>query len=217
LIEATEDPQFKRILLGADIVAPDGMPLVWLGKVRGRRTMERVYGPDLMKFVCGASVRLGLRHYFYGGAAGVAQELALRLANWYPGLIVAGTYSPPFRSLTTSELEAVAARIDASEADLLWVGLSTPKQERWIAAVRPLLRRVKVVLSVGAAFDFHTGRKSQAPLWMRSSGLEWLFRLSQEPRRLWRRYAYNNPRFVWLVTLETLGLRAFGEVHRTES
>jgi len=215
LIEATRDPGFRAILNGASRVTPDGMPLVWFGRLCGRTAMERVYGPDLMKEVCRQTAGLGVRHFFYGGARGVPEELAWRLQAEFPGLEVAGTLSPPFRALTELEVSEIVTRINVTGAEIVGVGLSTPKQERWIAAVCGRLS-ARVVLSVGAAFDFHTGRVRQAPQWMQARGLEWLFRLSQEPRRLWRRYAYNNPIFLWLALLQLSGLRTFTNVTEVE-
>ena len=206
LIEAQRDPGFRAILNGASRITPDGMPLVWLGKLLGMTTMGRVYGPTLMKEVCRRTAGLPVRHFFYGGARGVPEELAWRLEAEFPGLQVAGTLSPPYRALTEDELSEIVFRINWSGADIVWVGLSTPKQERWIAAARDRLC-ARVVLSVGAAFDFHAGRVRQAPHWIQNAGLEWLFRLSQEPLRLWRRYAYNNPLFVWLALAQLAGLR----------
>src|SRR5439155_17262675 len=152
----------------------------------------------LMWEVCRLSAGLPVRHYLYGGAPGVALDLSRRLQAEHPGLDIAGIYCPRFRPLSSSELCEVAERINASGAHIVWVGLSTPKQERWIRAVKGLLR-ARVLLSVGAAFDFHAGRIRQAPSWMQQAGLEWFFRLLQEPRRLWRRYAFNNPLFVILA------------------
>lgn len=215
LIEAARDPVFRRILNGAARVTPDGMPLVWFGKLRGRSGMTRVYGPTLMKEVCRLTADGPVRHFFYGGVPGVADELARRLQREFPGLQVAGTCSPPYRSLSHAELTESAQRINDSGTDIVWVGLSTPKQERWIYAVHDRLR-VRVVLSVGAAFDFHTGRVRQAPRWMQRAGLEWAFRLSQEPRRLWRRYAYNNPVFLWLALSQLTGLRKFTNSNQAE-
>ena len=215
LVEAARDSTFRQVLNRAARVTPDGMPLVWFGRLRGARGMTRVYGPDLMKEVCHATAGRPVRHFFYGGAPGVPEELARRLGAEFPGLQVGGVYSPPYRPLLQPEFNRIAELINGSECQIVWVGLSTPKQERWIAAIRPLLR-ARVVLSVGAAFDFHTGRVPQAPAWMQASGLEWLFRLSQEPRRLWRRYAYNNPVFMWLALLQLAGLRKFTNVTETE-
>jgi N-acetylglucosaminyldiphosphoundecaprenol N-acetyl-beta-D-mannosaminyltransferase len=144
----------------------------------------------------------------YGGAEGVPEELGRRLSAEFSELDVVGSYSPPFRLLSESELSEVARTINESEADIVWVGLSTPKQEHWINSIRHQLR-CKVMLSVGAAFDFHTGRLSQAPSWMQERGLEWLYRLAREPKRLWRRYAYNNPIFVGLAFLQLTGLKKF--------
>jgi len=215
LVEAAHDPSFRTVLNHATRVVPDGMPLVWFGRTCGWTGMSRVYGPDLMWEVCRRTARLPVRHFLYGGAPGVPEALATRLRAAFPGLQVAGMYSPPFRALSESELTDVAGRINASGADVVWVGLSTPKQERWIAAVRDRLR-ARVLLSVGAAFDFHARRVRQAPRWMQGAGLEWLFRLSQEPRRLWRRYAYNNPVFVWLALMQLAGLKRFTNADQAE-
>ena len=208
LIEASHDPEFRKILNTAAFVTADGVPLVWFGRLSGHRSMERVYGPTLMKRVCARAAETGVRHFFYGGAPGVADDLARTMVREFPGLEVAGTYCPPFRKLSEAEMDEVAEIINESKADLVWVGLSTPKQERWIHSIRTRLR-AKMLVSVGAAFDFHTGRVIQAPEWMRPTGLEWLFRLVQEPRRLGRRYAYNNPRFLWLAALQLAGIKKF--------
>jgi N-acetylglucosaminyldiphosphoundecaprenol N-acetyl-beta-D-mannosaminyltransferase len=193
------------------MVTPDGVPLVWLGRLKGRRHMTRVYGPDLMLEVCRLSNESGgaLRHFFYGAAPGVAEELGRRLAARFPGLIVAGSASPPFRDLSVTELEADAETINASAADIVWVGLGTPKQERWAAAMRGRLR-AKVLVTVGAAFDIHAGRLRQAPRSVQRAGLEWAYRLLQEPRRLWRRYLTNNSRFIVLAAVDLLGLSKNG-------
>lgn len=206
--EARRDPTFREILNAAAMVVPDGMPLVWLGRLRGHRLRRRVYGPELMLEFCRATAGRGLRHYFYGGAPGVAVALAARLAAEFPGLVVAGTNAPPFRPLTPDEDREAVERIHRAAPDVLWVGLSTPKQERWMAEHRERLR-VPVMIGVGAAFDIHTGRLRQAPRWMRENGLEWFYRLAQEPRRLWRRYILLGSYFVWNVSLEMLGLRRF--------
>jgi N-acetylglucosaminyldiphosphoundecaprenol N-acetyl-beta-D-mannosaminyltransferase len=206
--EAYRDRTVRRVLAAADMVVPDGMPLVWLGRLHGHALRRRVYGPELMlEFSRGTAAR-GLRHYFYGGGPGVADELAQRMAARFPGLVVAGTYTPPFRPLTTDEDEQVVAHINAANADILWVGLSTPKQERWMHEHRDRLN-VPVMVGVGAAFDMHAGRLKQAPVWMGENGLEWLYRLVQEPRRLWRRYILLGSIFVAGVSLELLGLCQF--------
>jgi N-acetylglucosaminyldiphosphoundecaprenol N-acetyl-beta-D-mannosaminyltransferase len=204
IMESQADPALRDIHNRAGLVTPDGMPLVWVSWLRGHRHVERVYGPDLMLACCAASVARGYRHFFYGGAPGVPERLAARLQQRFPGLLVAGTWSPPFGEMTEAERGAVVERINVAGADIVWVGLSTPKQERWMAEhVRQL--RADVLIGVGAAFDFHTGVKRQAPRWMRRSGLEWLFRLGTEPRRLWRRYLRNNPRFLWCILLQLSG------------
>ena len=210
LVEAAKDASFRKILNRASIVTADGMPLVWWGGWAGSWGMERVYGPDLLLEVARQSVGRRVRHFFYGGTVGVAEELSRRLCARFPGLEVAGTHCPPFRPLTRAEEDTVVGRINESRADIVWVGLSTPKQERWIAALRERLG-VKVLISVGAAFDFHSGRVPQAPRWMQRSGLEWLFRLSRDPGRLWRRYALNSPLFVGLALLQLSGLRSASE------
>jgi N-acetylglucosaminyldiphosphoundecaprenol N-acetyl-beta-D-mannosaminyltransferase len=206
--ESRKDPSLRTILNGAGMVVPDGMPLVWLGRLHGHRLRRRVYGPELMLEFCRATAARGLRHYFYGGAPGVADALAAQMAERFPGLIVAGTCSPPFRPLTPDEDVEVVARINASRADVIWVGLSTPKQERWMHQHRDRIN-VPVMVGVGAAFDIHSGRLRQAPVWMRENGLEWFFRLVQEPRRLWRRYVILGSSFMCNVSLELAGLRRF--------
>lgn len=205
VLECHDAPELAEVINRSGMSTPDGMPLVWMGRLRGHR-VERVYGPDVMLAVCKRGVALGYRHFFYGGADGVAQALAERLQRMYPGLLVAGTYTPPFRPLTPAEENEVAAMINGSSADVVWVGLGAPKQDYWVARFRPLLE-APVLLAVGAAFDFHTGRVRQAPSWMQRIGLEWLFRLTQDPRRLWRRYVIGNPRFVFLVIRQMLGRR----------
>lgn len=205
--EAQNDPEFKDMLNAADLVVPDGMPLVWLGRHHGH-AMRRVCGADLMVSFCAHTAKYGYRHFFYGGNRGVADELAQTLAKRFRGLHVAGTYCPPFRPLTEEEDRDVVARIERSHADIVWVGLSTPKQERWMFAHRARLD-VPLLIGVGAAFDFHTGRVARAPAWMGEHGLEWLFRLSREPRRLWRRYLLGGSQFLFCVSLELLGLRRF--------
>jgi N-acetylglucosaminyldiphosphoundecaprenol N-acetyl-beta-D-mannosaminyltransferase len=185
------------------------MPLVWLSRLQGFHHVERVYGPDLMLALCERLAAKGYRHFFYGGAEGVPEQLASVLQKRFPGLQVAGTFSPPFRSLTADEDDRIVQMINAAAPDIVWVGLSTPKQERWMAGHRERLT-APVLIGVGAAFDFLTGRKPQAPRWMQRAGLEWLFRLLTEPRRLWRRYLINNPLFVALVVLQALGVRRYG-------
>ncbi|HTL72496.1 MAG TPA: WecB/TagA/CpsF family glycosyltransferase [bacterium] len=195
VIEAQDDPDFKRILNGAFLCTPDGMPMVWAGKLNGHREMRRVYGPDLMLDVCAWSEASGAKHFFYGGADGVADLLVRKLKEKFPKLSVVGTFTPPFRALNATEEKNLAEQIRAAQPDILWVGLSTPKQEKFMAEYLPKLDAT-VMIGVGAAFDFHSGRVKQAPRWMQRSGLEWFYRLCSEPRRLGKRYLRNNPLFA---------------------
>jgi len=206
VMEAQDDPAFRSILNGAFLCTPDGMPMVWMGRLQGHREMRRVYGPDLMLDVCAWSETSGCRHFFYGGAPGVAGLLAEKLQARFPRLAVVGCYTPPFRPLNAQEEAELQAQIRAARPDILWVGLSTPKQERFMAEYLSKLD-VTLMVGVGAAFDFHAGRVSQAPRWMQRSGLEWFYRLCCEPRRLWKRYLRNNPLFVLGVLGQLTGLR----------
>lgn len=201
-------PSVRRAVNRAGLVTPDGMPIVWLLRCAGFRHARRVYGPDLMVACCECGLSLGWRHYFYGGAAGVPELVAENLQRRFPGLQVAGTYSPPFRSLTPAECSEIVARINSTAPDIVWVGLGSPKQDLWMAEQRARLD-APLLIGVGAAFDFHAGIKKQAPRWMQRLGLEWFFRLLLEPRRLWRRYLLGNPRFVWNLFLQYTGLRQF--------
>ena len=208
IVEAQHDPSFKEILNATDLIVPDGMPLVWLGRRQGHPLRRRVYGPELLLAFSEQSVGQRYRHFFYGGEPGIAQRLAESLETMFPGLNVVGTYSPPFRPLTPSEDARVVRMIDEAAPDVLWVGLGVPKQEYWMHEHRMRLR-VPVMVSVGAAFDMLSGRRRQAPHWMGENGLEWLFRLMQEPRRLWRRYLLYGTQFVTYLALERLRLRNF--------
>jgi N-acetylglucosaminyldiphosphoundecaprenol N-acetyl-beta-D-mannosaminyltransferase len=200
VMEAQRDPDLKDIHNRSGLTVPDGMPMVWAGHYAGAHWMQRVYGPDLMLNVLERAESQGWSSFFYGGAPGTADLLVSRLRLRFPGLRVAGTRAPPFRPLTPEEDTAVVAEIRRSDARLVWVGLSTPKQERWMAEHCRLLPGT-VLLGVGAAFDFHAGLLSQAPHWMQQRGLEWAYRLRQEPRRLWRRYLRNNPAFATRILL----------------
>jgi N-acetylglucosaminyldiphosphoundecaprenol N-acetyl-beta-D-mannosaminyltransferase len=198
VMESQRDPALKEIHNRAGMTTPDGMPLVWSGHRAGATDMARVYGPDLMLATLDRAARRGWSSYLYGGGPGTAELLAERLVQRFPGLRIAGMHTPPFRPLTEQEDAEVVERINASGADLVWVGLSTPKQERWMAEHRSRLR-APVLVGVGAAFDFHAGLVPQAPPWMQRNGLEWAYRLRREPRRLWRRYLRNNPAFLTAV------------------
>ena len=208
LTEARRDAAVRTAFNSADLVVPDGMPLIWIARLRGVGLKRRVYGPELMTTFCRDTFEKGYRHFFLGGAPGVPAELAANLQLQFPGLKVAGSFSPPFGNLTAEEDEKVVRMINESQADVLWVGLGSPKQDRWMHEHRERLN-VPVLVAVGAAFDFHSGRLKQAPEWMRENGLEWLFRLGQEPKRLWKRYIVRGSEFVACATLELLGLKRF--------
>ena len=206
--EAQTDESFRQILNRAFLCTPDGMPLVWVGRWLGRKEMGRVYGPDLMLAVLELSEKNGYRHFFYGGANGVAQALRDRLEKCFPKLQIVGIYEPPFRPLNAAEEEELKKLVRDARPDVLWVGLSTPKQEKFMAEHLDRLE-VTLMAGVGAAFDFHAGRLRQAPPWMRRSGLEWLFRLGCEPRRLWKRYLKNNPLFLIRVFCQCTRLKKY--------
>jgi N-acetylglucosaminyldiphosphoundecaprenol N-acetyl-beta-D-mannosaminyltransferase len=202
VIEATHDERLRSRLNAAELVAPDGMPLVWVARARGHR-MERVCGPDLMPALLDRGRTIGARHFLYGGAPGVADRLAARMTARYPGLQIVGTYSPPFRPLTEEEDDDVVRMLEDSGADCIWVGLGSPRQEHWVAEHRGRLS-APLLLAVGAAFDFHAGTKRRAPRLMQRTGTEWLFRLASEPRRLVGRYVKTNTMFVWLLAVDAV-------------
>jgi N-acetylglucosaminyldiphosphoundecaprenol N-acetyl-beta-D-mannosaminyltransferase len=204
VMRSYDHPHFRHVHNSAGLVAPDGMPMVWISRLRGRTDIDRVYGPDLMLALCDHSRSRGYRHFFYGGSPGVAELLAQRLGERFPGLQTVGTYCPPFRPLTGHEDERIVEMINRAEPDIVWVGLGCPKQEQWMYEHVDRVR--SVLIGVGAAFDFHAGVKRQAPRWVQRSGLEMVFRVLMEPRRLWRRFLWNHPRFVVLVLLESLGV-----------
>jgi N-acetylglucosaminyldiphosphoundecaprenol N-acetyl-beta-D-mannosaminyltransferase len=190
-----EDVETRDAVLGCSLAVPDGQPLVWAMRSLGYDA-SRVYGPDLMARYCERSAKTGTRMYLYGGRnQGALVQLALNLRQRYPGVKIVGGYSPPFRSLTDEESDRVVDDINSCGADVVWVGIGQPKQERWMAEFRDRLES-PVLVGVGAAFDFHAGLVPQAPDWMQRMGLEWLYRLAHEPRRLWRRYLRYNPRFI---------------------
>lgn len=205
---AQSDPEFRDILNHALLVTPDGMPTVWVGRLQGNSDMKRVFGPDLMLEVCRRSAGNGVRHFLYGGNPGVADELAERLRRMFPGIEVVGTFTPPFRPLVPSEKLALEAQLESALPDIIWVGLSTPKQEKFMAAN---FRRFscKIMIGVGAAFDIHTGHVKDAPQWIKDAGLQWAHRLCQEPRRLWKRYLLNNSAFLAALSLQLIGLRRY--------
>lgn len=204
VMECQRDPALKEAVNRAGLRTPDGMPLVWLSRRAGHNNVDRVYGPDLMLELCARSQETKHRHFFYGGAPGVADDLADNLSQRYPGMKIAGTHTPPVLPVGGIESEETIEKINASGADIVWVGLGTPKQDWWVANHRPLLK-APVLIAVGAAFDFHTGRVRQAPRWMQRNGLEWLFRLSQDPKRLWHRYIVDNGRFIMRTAAAAIG------------
>ncbi|MDB6019008.1 MAG: putative N-acetylmannosaminyltransferase [Pedosphaera sp.] len=208
VMEAQTDQPLRSILNRSFLNTPDGMPMVWVGKLRGFREMDRVYGPDLMLLVCEMTQKKGYTHFLYGGGKGVAEELQRRLELKFPGLKIVGTYTPPFRPLNTLEEAELVRIVNEKKPDIIWVGLSTPKQEKFMAQYRDKLDAT-LMFGVGAAFDFHAGKVRQAPRWMQRSGLEWFFRLCCEPRRLWRRYFRNNPLFVFKIVCQFLGLKKY--------
>ncbi len=203
VMESHRDPSYAACLNTAKMATPDGVPLVWAMRKRGHPEQQRVYGPDLLERCAERwSQRKGtdnqsVSSFFFGAADGVAQQLATSLQNRFSGFDVAGTYSPPFRNLSSEEEENIVRMINDSGAQVVWVGLGAPKQERWMAEHADRIK--PVMIGVGAAFDFLTGNIRQAPRWVMKLGLEWAFRLAMEPRRLWRRYLYNNPYFLWYL------------------
>jgi N-acetylglucosaminyldiphosphoundecaprenol N-acetyl-beta-D-mannosaminyltransferase len=205
IMEAQRDEEFRRILNGSLLTTPDGTPTVWVGRTQGFHGMDRVFGPDLMLSVCEMSCRKGYSHFLYGGRYGVAERLRAKLKERFPSLRVVGTYTPPFGPLTLGQEAELRELVAASQPDLVWVGLSTPKQERWMAEFSSRLDS-RIFIGVGAAFDYLTGDLRDAPEWVKRSGLQWLHRLNQEPRRLWKRYLINNPAFLLRITLQLTGL-----------
>ena len=199
VMEAQKDPLFRKILNDAIINTPDGMPMSWVGWLSGFRTMNRVYGPDFMLALCELSVQRGYRHFLFGGKPGVAPALQTALQARFLGLNVVGTYTPPFRALTSAEEIGLFSLVRTLQPDIIWVGLSTPKQEKFMATYSARLH-VPLMVGVGAAFDIHSGQSRDAPDWVKRSGLQWLHRLAQEPRRLAPRYLKNNPLFLLLVS-----------------
>ena len=199
VMESQRDRALREIHNRAGLTVPDGVPLVWAARYAGAKQVQRVYGPDMMLAVCELAADRGWRCFFYGGSPGIADRVADRLSERFPRLVIAGTCTPPFRELTPAEDREVIETLRRAAPDLVWVGLSTPKQERWMASHVEEMKRPCVLLGVGAAFDIHAGVRRDAPAWVRPLGLHWLFRLAQEPRRLWRRYLRNNPEFVLRV------------------
>jgi N-acetylglucosaminyldiphosphoundecaprenol N-acetyl-beta-D-mannosaminyltransferase len=213
VMESRRDPTLCQIHNRAGMVTPDGVPLVWMAKHLGFKHTSRVYGPDLMRRMSALSAQHNYRNYFFGGKQGTPERLRSAMLRTYPNLQVVGTYSPPFGPVSPAEDDAIVERINAAKPDIVWVGLSTPKQERWMAAHLDRLD-AKVLVGVGAAFDFLSGEKSQAPTWMQRNGLEWLFRMATEPRRLSGRYLRNNPAFIYHAIRQLLNSRRYPQPER---
>jgi N-acetylglucosaminyldiphosphoundecaprenol N-acetyl-beta-D-mannosaminyltransferase len=217
IMEAQRDPSLKSILADALLVAPDGMPTVWMGHMQGFPAMQRVFGPDLMLTIMGGERFRNCSHFFCGGEPGVAESLRDAMLRRFPWVQITGTYSPPFRPMTVMEESELEAKVRSLRPDIIWVGLSTPKQERFMARYLPVLD-TKLMIGVGAAFLFHTGAIQDSPEWVKSAGLQWMHRLLQEPCRLWRRYLLNNPRFIFYALLQSIGLKRYalkpGSKHR---
>lgn len=209
--ESQDDPVLRDIHNASFLTTPDGMPMVWMGKLAGSSVVTRVYGPDLMLLVLKDGIERGWRHFIFGGGEGVADDLAAKLTARMPGLTVVGTYTPPFRPLNEREEEELTRQVAEARPDCFWVGLSTPKQERFMAAYGSKLDAT-LMFGVGAAFDFHTGRVPQAPSTLQKAGLEWAYRLMKEPKRLWKRYLKNNPIFLGRAFLQLTGLRKYPAV-----
>jgi N-acetylglucosaminyldiphosphoundecaprenol N-acetyl-beta-D-mannosaminyltransferase len=208
IMEAQRDSGIRSIFAEALLVAPDGMPTVWMGHLQGFATMQRVFGPDLMIEIMGGEEFRNCVHFFCGGEPGTAERLRETMLQRFPWAQIAGTYSPPFEPMTAVEERELQTRVQLLRPDIIWVGLSTPKQERFMARYLPVLD-TKLMIGVGAAFLFHTGVIQDSPQWVKHAGLQWLHRLLQEPTRLWKRYFLNNPRFILFAFLQSMGLKHY--------
>jgi N-acetylglucosaminyldiphosphoundecaprenol N-acetyl-beta-D-mannosaminyltransferase len=211
VMEAQRDPALRSILNNSFLNLADGRPTMWVGRIQGLRSMRQVTGPNLMLRLCELSAKTGYTHFFYGGDVGVAEQLKDAMTKRFPGLKVVGTYTPPFRPLRPEEAAELSDMVSRLKPDVFWVGLSTPKQERWVAEYVDRLD-TKLMFAVGAAFDMHTGRIKESPEWLKVMGLQWLHRLCQEPRRLWKRYLISNSRFIPKILLQFLGVRKYEPV-----
>jgi N-acetylglucosaminyldiphosphoundecaprenol N-acetyl-beta-D-mannosaminyltransferase len=211
VIEAQRDADLAGAYADADLAIPDGMPVAWVGRLQGHRDMQRVAGPDLMREVFLRSEFAQYTHFFYGGKEGVAEELATHFRKLAPWARVVGTYTPPFRDLTKEEERDLIFRINLCKPDMIWVGIGTPKQDKFMRRYLPEFD-THVMFGVGAAFDFHTGRIRDCSDWIKRAGLQWLHRLVQDPKRLWWRYLRTNPVFIWRVALQLIGLRTYSPV-----
>jgi N-acetylglucosaminyldiphosphoundecaprenol N-acetyl-beta-D-mannosaminyltransferase len=208
IMEAHRDPELAAIYADSTITVPDGTPTVWVGRWQGHKKMQRVAGPDLMREVFRRKEFAGYTHFLYGGEKNVAEQLRERFTRRFPWAHIVGTYTPPFRDLNQEEEQRLIARVRELKPDIIWVGISTPKQERFMHRYLRLLDTT-LMFGVGAAYDFHTGRIQDAPQWVKTIGMQWMHRLLQEPRRLWKRYLRNNPSFMWHIALQLSGLRQY--------
>jgi N-acetylglucosaminyldiphosphoundecaprenol N-acetyl-beta-D-mannosaminyltransferase len=215
-MEAHRDPELAGIFARAALVAPDGMPTVWVGRYQGLSMTERVTGPDLMLEIVRREEFRGYTHFLCGGKEGVAVELRERLVAQYPWVKIVGIYTPPFRPMSPAEERDFVGRINDLRPDIVWVGISTPKQERFMAHYLGLLDTT-LMFGVGAAFDFHTGRIADCADWIKRAGLQWLHRLLQDPKHLWKRYLRNNPAFLYHIFLQLAGLESYPSQPRPES
>jgi len=206
IMECKKDKRVLKSVNSADLATPDGMAVVRIGRMCGFKNIRRVYGPDLMQDICDISKEKGYKNYFYGSSVDVLKKLKENFNKKYPGLIISGVCSPPFRQLTKEEDDKIVGDINNNNPDIIWVGLGSPKQDLWMYEHRNRIN-APVMVGVGAAFDFLAGTKSQAPRWMRNSGFEWLFRLTTEPRRLWKRYLIGNSIFMWLFLKEFVKIK----------
>lgn len=213
IMECKRNRMVLESVNSADLATPDGMAVVWIGRMRGYKKIRRVYGPELMREICGVSGKKGYRNYLYGSNQTTLDKLNMRLNKTYPGLVISGSFSPPFRKLTAEEDKKIVNDINSSNPDIVWVGLGSPKQDLWMYEHREQVN-APVMIGVGAAFDFLAGVKPQAPRWIRNNGFEWLFRLATEPRRLWRRYLLDYPAFVCYLFIDSLSSSLYRQNQR---
>jgi N-acetylglucosaminyldiphosphoundecaprenol N-acetyl-beta-D-mannosaminyltransferase len=214
VMEAFRDRELALVFEHALLVVPDGMPTVWIGRLQGLDSMDRVFGPDLMLELIDRSQMTGFSHFLCGGNSGVAEGLRRTLQQHFPLATIVGTYTPPFREMTTEEEHQLVEKLTDLSPDIIWIGLSTPKQEHFMARFQSLLSPI-VMIGVGAAFDFHTGRIKDSPTWVKRSGLQWCHRLMQEPSRLWKRYLVNNSQFLYEIGMQLTGLKHFDPPRRS--